>query len=81
MKNFLNKNTGLLLRIDDVAETMNWRFMDKCEDLFDKMKIKPLVGVIPENKDQELLKYPNNSSFWSRVRSWKKKGGKFQCMV
>ena len=74
MKNFFNKNTGLLLRIDDVAENMNWKFMDKCEVLFDEMNIKPLVGVIPENKDQDLLKYPNNTNFWNRVRSWKKKG-------
>tara|TARA_B110000971_G_C19585399_1_gene309281 strand:- start:5 stop:130 length:126 start_codon:yes stop_codon:yes gene_type:complete len=41
MKNFFNKNTGLLLRIDDVAENMNWKFMDKCEVLFDEMNIKP----------------------------------------
>mgnify|MGYP006102763773 FL=1 len=74
MKNFIKKNTGLLIRIDDVAECMNWKFMDKCETLFDEMNIKPLVGVIPDNEDQELLKYPNNNNFWSRVRSWKNKG-------
>ena len=74
MKNFLKKNTGLLLRFDDVASNMNWKFMDKCEALFEEMNIKPLVGVIPDNKDPELLKYPSNSEFWSRVRSWRKKG-------
>ena len=74
MKNFLKKNTSLLLRIDDVAANMNWEFMDKCEALFDKMSIIPLVGVIPDNKDEELLKYPNNSNFWNRVHSWKNKG-------
>ena len=48
MKNFLKKNTGLLLRFDDVASNMNWKFMDKCEALFEEMNIKPLVGVIPD---------------------------------
>ena len=57
MKNFLKKNTSLLLRIDDVAANMNWKFMDKCEALFDEMSIIPLVGVIPDNKDEELLRY------------------------
>ena len=28
--------------------------MNKCEELFDQMKIKPVLGVIPLNKDPEL---------------------------
>ena len=27
----INRKTGLLLRIDDVAENMSWKYMDKCE--------------------------------------------------
>ena len=60
--------------MDDIAENMNWQYMDRCELLFDKFKLKPLLGVIPENKDPELLKYPKNSDFWNRVANWKKKG-------
>ena len=37
---------------------MNCELMDKWELLFDKYKIKPLLGVIPANKDPELLTYP-----------------------
>lgn len=73
MKNFLSNNTGLLIRVDDIAENMNWKFMDQCELLFDKFNIKPLLGIIPENKDKELLKFPKNSNFWKRVHSWKEK--------
>jgi predicted deacetylase len=69
-----SKYTGLLIRMDDIAENMNWQYMDKCELLFDKYNLKPLLGVIPENKDPEFLKYPKNSDFWNRVKSWKKKG-------
>ena len=43
LKKFINKihkYTGVLIRIDDVAENMNWSIMDKCESLFDKNNIK-----------------------------------------
>lgn len=73
-KKKIDKYTKLLIRIDDVSENMNWKFMDKCEKLFDQIKIRPLVGVIPINRDIELLKYPKNVEFWSRVNDWKKKG-------
>ena len=74
LNNFIRKNTGLLIRLDDISANMSWKYMDKCELLFDKFNIKPLLGIIPENKDPELLKYPKNSHFWERVESWKKKG-------
>ena len=44
MLNLLKRYTGLLIRIDDIAENMNWELMDKSEKLFDKYKIKPLLG-------------------------------------
>ena len=52
------KNKGILIRFDDIAENMNWHLMDKCEKLFEKYNIKPVVGIIPYNKDAELLTYP-----------------------
>jgi predicted deacetylase len=74
IKKITSKNTGLLIRMDDIAENMNWRLMDKCELLFDKYQIKPLLGVIPKNRDPELLKYNKNNNFWKRVKDWKHKG-------
>ena len=32
------------------------------------------LGIIPINKDPELLKFPKNIDFWKRVSNWKKKG-------
>ena len=60
--------------MDDISEHMNWELMDKCETLFDKYEIKPLLGVIPINQDPELLKYSRNDKFWEKVQSWKNKG-------
>ena len=73
-KNFISNNTGILIRFDDITENMNWQLMDKCEKLLDKYKIKPMLGVIPLNKDKEFLAYKKRSNFWSQVRKWQKKG-------
>ena len=74
IKNYLKRNTGILIRLDDIAENMNWNLMNKSELLFEKYKIKPVLGVIPNNKDIELLSYPKQNDFWERVRVWKNKG-------
>lgn len=73
VKKYLSENTGILIRLDDIAENMNWPLMERCEVLFDKYNIKPLLGVISNNKDPKLLSYPRNESFWSQVRAWKDK--------
>ena len=65
VKKYLSENTGILIRIDDIAENMNWPLMKRCEALFDKYNIKPLLGVISNNKDPELQSYPKNESFWT----------------
>ena len=74
IKNILNQYTGLLIRIDDVAENMNWSLMNNCEILFDRYNIKPLLGVIPCNEDAELYAYEKNNNFWDKVREWQNKG-------
>ena len=39
VKKYLSENTGILIRLDDIAENMNWPLMKKCELLFDKYNI------------------------------------------
>ena len=74
IKKFISKNTGMLIRLDDIADNMNWHLMDKCETLFDSLNVKPLLGVIPNNCDQELKAYEKKNDFWNRVRNWQTKG-------
>ena len=64
----------ILIRFDDIAENMNWHLMSKCEDLFDELNIKPVMGVIPNNKDKDLLIYPRKENFWNIVKNWQSKG-------
>ena len=75
IKKYLSDNTGYLIRLDDIAENMNWNMMEKVTNLFDKFSIKPVLGVIPNNKDPELLNYPKkNENFWKQILLWKNKG-------
>ncbi len=67
-------NMKILIRFDDIAENMNWNLMEKCEKLFDQFNIKPVLGVIPNNKDKELLSYPFKNDFWKTVKDWQSKG-------
>ena len=74
IKTYISNHTGMLIRFDDIAENMNWDLMEKCEELFKKYNIKPLLGVIPNNQDKELLANQKNEEFWKRVREWEKMG-------
>ena len=74
IKNYIAENTGILIRLDDIAEHMNWDLMEKSELLFEKYQIKPVLGVIPNNKDKHLMSYPKKNEFWEKVRNWRDKG-------
>lgn len=69
----LKHNTGILIRFDDIAPNMNWDMMEKCETLLDKFNIKPILGVIPNNQDEELKSYPLKNNFWDTVKNWQLK--------
>ena len=72
--------SGLLIRLDDIAANMNWTLMEKAENLFDKFSVKPILGVIPNNQDKQLLVYEKKGDFWKKVYNWQKRDGKFLCM-
>jgi len=75
IKKYISNNTGFLIRLDDIAENMHWEMMKKVTNLFDEYQVNPVLGVIPNNTDIELLSYPKiDKNFWDQVRSWKEKG-------
>jgi len=63
-----------LIRLDDACPTMNKCNWDIIESLLDRFQIKPLVAVIPDNKDKSLFLNKTNSRFWDKVREWNRKG-------
>jgi hypothetical protein len=64
-----------LLRLDDASDYMDVEKWQRMENLLDKYGIKPLVGIIPDNKDASLiLNYKQDLEFWNKAKNWKNKG-------
>ena len=63
-----------LIRLDDASDHMHIENWARMERLLDEYGIKPLVGVIPENRDPMLLRFPEDPHFWEKARTWQAKG-------
>ena len=75
-KNFLYSisNAKYLIRLDDACNTYSFEKWKKLEDIFDKLNIKPIVAVIPFNKDESLMLDESKNNFWDIVKKWENKG-------
>lgn len=64
-----------ILRLDDASDYMDTEKWTRIEELLDKYNIKPIVGIIPDNKDKSLIKkYKKDQNFWQKAKKWKNKG-------
>jgi predicted deacetylase len=63
-----------LIRFDDVCPTMNWAVWDRVERHLDRLSIKPLVAIVPDNQDPHLQVGEARANFWERARGWAAKG-------
>lgn len=69
----MNKSK-FVLRMDDICPGMDWDKFLKVKHLLDAHQIKPLIGVVPNNKDPKLMPFPKRVDFWDLVRTWQEKG-------
>jgi len=63
-----------LFRMDDACHTMDASKWQALEALFDDFGIKPIVAVVPDNRDPKLNVDAFDPMFWNKVRSWQEKG-------
>jgi len=63
-----------IIRLDDACPTMDKNKWNRIEDLLNKYDIKPIVAVIPNNNDPQLIIDNSDNSFWNKVRLWQMKG-------
>ncbi|MGD0961487.1 MAG: DUF2334 domain-containing protein [Methylomonas sp.] len=63
-----------IVRLDDACPTMRKETWDALEEAFDSLAIRPIVGVIPDNRDPAMLLSEPDPRFWERVRNWEQKG-------
>lgn len=63
-----------LLRLDDASPYMNDANWIRMEQLLDAYSVKPIVGIIPDNRNQKLRGFGEASMFWERAERWQEKG-------
>lgn len=68
-----------IFRLDDISYDMNFENFCKIRDLFFKYNIKPIIGVIPCNKDKKLksqvgAELITQEYFWDMIKELQHKG-------
>lgn len=63
-----------LLRFDDLCPTMDWSIWDPMERFLIGQGVRPVLAVIPDNRDPQLMVAPPAPDFWDRVRGWQARG-------
>ena len=63
-----------LLRFDDICPTMDHRKWSAIEEVLIRYGIKPILGVIPDNRDPRLMVDSEDPGFWNRIRGSRKRG-------
>jgi predicted deacetylase len=61
-----------LFRLDDACPTMNHVNWSRIINIFRKYDIKPIIAVIPNNKDLNNIVDAPNDDFWNEVIRWDK---------
>ena len=61
-------STKYIYRMDDITPYMNWKNFYRYINLFKKHGVKPLLGIVPDNKDPYLYFQDGNPDFWKIMR-------------
>ena len=69
---------NIAIRMDDITPDMDWAKFLRFKELCDLYQVKPLIGVVPENMDENLhIDEPGNApirDFWGYIRELQKEG-------
>lgn len=57
-----------LFRLDDITPEMNWENFWRLINVFKRYKVSVLLGIIPENKDPNLIVNNHNKNFWQIIK-------------
>lgn len=63
-----------LIRFDDITQTMNWKRWAQIEDLLREYDIRPLIAVVPDNRDPKLQVDSSHPNFWGKIRELQGRG-------
>jgi predicted deacetylase len=63
-----------IVRFDDICPGMNWPVWNRVLAILDGSGVKPLLAVVPDNRDPHLEIGPHHPAFWDCVRNWQSDG-------
>jgi len=63
-----------LFRMDDITPTMNWRKFWRVLSVFERRRITPLLGLVPDNRDTRLDEGPAHPDFWTIMSALASRG-------
>ena len=63
-----------IFRLDDICPTMNWNKFEIFREIFDRYQIKPLLGVVPNNLDDNLVQDKEDPQFWEYIKILQSEG-------
>lgn len=74
----MENRVKIAVRLDDITPDMDWERFFKFKELLDQYQVKPLIGVVPDNRDDNLVKRPISDrapqDFWQYVGELKEQG-------
>lgn len=70
----VSMKTEYLIRLDDACPFMRKEQWNCVETLLDKYGVKPLVGIIPDAKDELVVCDNEDPDFWGKALKWQEKG-------
>lgn len=62
-----------IIRLDDASPTMDKKKWNRFFDILDRYNVKPIIAVIPNNEDKNMIIDEYDKNFWDRVREWQNK--------
>lgn len=72
----MSQKTECMIRLDDITPDMDMDRFQRVKDILDKHQICPLIGVVPENRDQTLHKEEKQEDFWNMIKELRDSGWK-----
>ena len=63
----------IAIRLDDITPDMDWEKFRRLETLLDKYNIAPLIGIVPDNQDPNLMRDPAAEDFTKQIKIWENK--------
>lgn len=69
-----DKDMKIAVRLDDITPAMDWDKFQAFASLLDEFAIKPLIGVVPDNRDENLNRGTAREDFWAYVKKRQTEG-------